>query len=397
MRSASARYRVFISRVGENDLISQVFVSNQPYLGSLYKSQNGSVWEPSQWEDLKFTLYRADFVESGSIEVYSPELSRGNNQIAKLLPNSISLSSRSVRIGIGSTLQDTDLTLGNTIVQHGSNASGDFVGKAGIATGELNIINAGIGFTPSSGYLEYTGVELVNITSNGRNAKADITIDNGIAVGATISEYVASSGGQGYVVGDVLGVSTIGNNNLGRNLRLSLVSIANTNELLLDNVQGDFVTGVGNTLQFFNNSGIRTNLNDAQGGNVLIDGINEVVTDGVHFTVNHKNHGMYFDDNRVRLSDVQSDILPVKLDCCIVCFFYCTNYCRVQQQDLIPLKMLVLAQLILVILRLAKKLFLMSLYLEQLLLSLKEVLITPLLKNIFQELKYLNMSWVGYL
>ena len=58
-RSASARYKVFISRVGENDLINSVFVSNQPYLGSLYKSQNGSVWEPSQWEDLKFTLYRA--------------------------------------------------------------------------------------------------------------------------------------------------------------------------------------------------------------------------------------------------------------------------------------------------------------------------------------------------
>ena len=313
LRSASARYRVFISRVGENDLVTQTFVSNQPYLGSLYKSQNGSVWEPSQWEDLKFTIYRADFVENGSVEVYSPELSRGNNQVAKLLPNSINLASRSVRIGIGSTLQDTDLTLGNTIVQHGSNASGDFVGKAGIATGTLNIINAGIGFTPSSGYLEYTGVELVNITSNGRNAKADITINNGIAVGATISEYVASSGGQGYVVGDVLGISTIGNNDLGRNLRLSLVSIANTNELLLDNVQGDFITGAGNTVQFINNSGLRTDLNASFGGNVLIDGINDVVSDGIHFTVNHKNHGMNFADNRVAISGVESDILPVKL------------------------------------------------------------------------------------
>jgi len=313
VRSASARYRVFISRVGENDLVTQTFVSNQPYLGSLYKSQNGSVWEPSQWEDLKFMIYRADFVENGSIEVYSPELSRGNNQIAKLLPNSISLASRSVRIGIGSTLQDTDLTLGNTIIQHGSNASGDFIGKAGIATGTLNIINSGIGFTPSSGYLEYTGVELINITSTGRNAKADITIDNGVAVGATISENVAASGGQGYIVGDVLGISTIGNNNLGRNLRLSLVSIANTNELLLDNVQGDFITGAGNTVQFRNNAGLTTNLNAAQGGNVLIDGINNVVSDGTHFTVNHKNHGMNFADNRVSISDVESDILPVKL------------------------------------------------------------------------------------
>ena len=115
------------------------------------------------------------------------------------------------------------------------------------------------------------------------------------------------------MVGDVLGVSTIGNNDLGRNLRLSLVSIANTNELLLDNVQGDFITGAGNTVQFINNSGLRTDLNASSGGNVLIDGINSVVSDGIHFTVNHKNHGMNFADNRVVISDVESDVLPVKL------------------------------------------------------------------------------------
>ena len=313
IRSASSRYRVYISRVGENDLVTQTFVSNQPYLGSLYKSQNGSVWEPSQWEDLKFTIYRADFVTNGSIEVYSPELSRGNNQVAKLLPNPISLASRSLRIGIGSTLQDEVLTLGNTILQSGNNASGNFVGKAGIATGSLNIINAGIGFTPNSGALTYNAVELTNITSSGRNAKADITVTNGQVTAATISEFSAASGGQGYVVGDVLGVSTIGNNNLGRNLRLSLVSIANTNEIILDNVQGDFITGVGHSLQFVKNDGITTALNYATGGNVLIDGINNVISDGVHFTVNHKNHGMNFADNRVTISDVESDVLPVKL------------------------------------------------------------------------------------
>ena len=60
----------FISRVGENDKLTQTSVSNQPYLGSLYKSQNGSVWEPSQWEDLKFTAYRAEFVNNGSFEIY---------------------------------------------------------------------------------------------------------------------------------------------------------------------------------------------------------------------------------------------------------------------------------------------------------------------------------------
>ena len=116
IRSASARYRVFHFKSRRNDKLTQTSVSNQPYLGSLYKSQNGSVWEPSQWEDLKFTAYRADFVSNGSFEIYSPELNTGNKQIAKLLPNSISLTSRSVRIGIGSTLQDEVLTLGNTVI-----------------------------------------------------------------------------------------------------------------------------------------------------------------------------------------------------------------------------------------------------------------------------------------
>ena len=56
MLSASTKYRVFISRVGENDLITDEFISNQPVLGSLFKSQNASTWEPSQWEDLKLSL-----------------------------------------------------------------------------------------------------------------------------------------------------------------------------------------------------------------------------------------------------------------------------------------------------------------------------------------------------
>ena len=62
---SSLKYKVFISRIGENDLITDEFVSNQPTLGSLFKSQNASTWEPSQWEDLKFNLNRANFVSEG--------------------------------------------------------------------------------------------------------------------------------------------------------------------------------------------------------------------------------------------------------------------------------------------------------------------------------------------
>jgi len=313
LASLSTKYSVYISRVGEQDLITQTFISNQPYLGSLFKSQNASTWEPSQWEDLKFTLYRADFVNNGTIEFYNPELTRGNKEIAHLLPNSLNVSSRKVRVGLGSTLQDDDLKLGNTFSQLGTNATGDYVGNAGIATGTFNIINAGVGYTPSSGTLQFDGVPLTNITSSGRDALADITVTNGVAVAATISSFSASSGGQGYVVGDVLGIGTIGAQSLGTGARLSLVSIANTNEIILDNVQGDFVVaGTAKTVQYVNNAGLTTDLNAAAGGNVQVSALN-TDNDGLHIVVNHKNHGMYFNENYVAISNVKTDLIPTKL------------------------------------------------------------------------------------
>jgi hypothetical protein len=306
--SNSNKYNVFISRVGEVDLLTQSYISNQPYLGSLFKSQNASTWEASQWEDLKFTLYRADFLSSGSVEFYSPELTPGNSQVPTLLPNSLNLNSRRIRVGLSSAVSDSGLTLGNTILQQETNATGNYVGNAGIATGTLQVINSGIGYTPASGSLTFNGVNLVTITGNGRNAAADITVSNGVAIAATI---VVS--GNGYQVGDVLGISTLGSVPSGRDALFSLVSIASTNELILDNVQGEFsIAGAGKTVQYVNNSGLTTTLNSSSGGNVQISDIN-VESDGLHIVVNHKNHGMYFNDNYVRISGVESDVPSTKL------------------------------------------------------------------------------------
>ena len=307
--SNSTKYSVYICRIGENDLLTQTFISNQPTLGSLFKSQNASTWEPSQWEDLKFTLYRADFIQSGSAEFYSPELTEGNNQIATLLPDSLNLNSRKIRVGLGTTVQDSGLTLGNTVLQQGSNATGNFVGSAGISTGTLSVINAGIGYTPSSGSATYSSVTLDTITGSGQGATANITISNGsvVSTGVTIA-----SGGSGYQVGDVLGITTIGSLTIGQNARFSVGIITAVNQLILDNVQGDFVTGVGKTIQYINNSGLTTTLNSSYGGNVTISTIN-VVSDGLSIVVNHKNHGMYSNTDLVSISGAISDVKPTKL------------------------------------------------------------------------------------
>ena len=57
---------------------------------------------------------------------------------------------------------------------------------------------------------------------------------------------------------------------------------------------------------------ITRELNSANGGDVQVSSINQD-NDGLHIKVNHKNHGMYFSDNKVEISGVQSDIKPTKL------------------------------------------------------------------------------------
>ena len=323
LASWSTKYKVFISRIGESDLLTDEFISQQPYLGSLFKSQNASTWEPSQWEDLKFKLNKAVFQTSGTMEIYNPILSEGNNQVAKLQPNSININSKKVRLGIGQSLGDTVLTLGNTINQlsfsdgdsdysAASNASGDFVGSAGIGTGTMGIINAGLGYTPASGTFDFVGVGLTNITAGGDFMTADIRVTDGVVAIATIR-----SSGSGFQQGDVLGISTIGNNNVGRNARLSIVSIGRTDELIVDNVQGDFALN-GRLTYTHPITGLTTSLNTTVGAsstNARITTLEKItnVSDGLHFTVDHRNHGMHHEQNRVTISDVESDVPPTKL------------------------------------------------------------------------------------
>jgi hypothetical protein len=64
LTSDSNQYKVFISLLG-NDAIDAAHlgekISEQPYIGVLFKSQNASTWTPSQYEDLMFKIYRAEF------------------------------------------------------------------------------------------------------------------------------------------------------------------------------------------------------------------------------------------------------------------------------------------------------------------------------------------------
>ena len=52
---------MWISQIGDTMPGTARTISEQPYLGSLFKSQNASTWTADQTQDLKFVLYRAKF------------------------------------------------------------------------------------------------------------------------------------------------------------------------------------------------------------------------------------------------------------------------------------------------------------------------------------------------
>ena len=325
----SENYSAWISRMGEVDISTanlpdseQVIISQQPYLGSLFKSQNGTTWDASQLEDMKFILRKAKFNIStpGTVQFFNPEISVANNLIESLPANSVKFLSRKATIGIGTTLpSETPGLIPGVIIKQAGNeeASATLLGISGIATingsNDLEIINPGIGYTPSNAVQTYSNVPTVTLSGSGSGAVADVTINNGVVGAVTFT-----SGGSGYVVGDTVGLGTIGlGNGSGDVIGVGLITARNT--LLVDKVQGTFNIGVGTVL--YNNGSVIVSLDGKTGIGTTIDGSDhqvgtattissfevDPIFDGQHMVVQHRAHGMHDNGNKVSIKGIQPD------------------------------------------------------------------------------------------
>jgi hypothetical protein len=317
LMSSSDEYNVWISRMTETDISTiskpeseRIIVSQQPLLGSLFKSQNGATWDPSQLEDLKMIVYRAEFTSrSGIVRFYNPTLNVGNNQIVSLRPNPIQMYSKSSLVGLGTSIGSSNLsnlTKGVQIFQNGNpNFSSRLLSVVGgIATGTsgtLTITNAGTGFTNTS--KTYYNVSTYSITGFGQGATVNLTVSNGVAVAATVSV-----GGTGYSVGESLGIVTAQTDNLGKNTIITIPNsvgiITSINGLLVDNIQGKINNSDSTKFIGYVGSSGTTIITNAS-VTYLVD-----IKDGLQFKVTHNNHGMYSAQNIVNLSGIESDVPP---------------------------------------------------------------------------------------
>lgn len=64
-------YRVWIAKTGETDVLNNIAITQDTHDGTLFTSTNDRTWTPYQDENIKFTLYRANFSNSSGTVTFT--------------------------------------------------------------------------------------------------------------------------------------------------------------------------------------------------------------------------------------------------------------------------------------------------------------------------------------
>ena len=173
LASNSPNYKVWISRLGDVEIGGTRAISTQPTLGSLFKSQNASTWSASQYEDLKFTAYRANFdiANTGTFVMVNEEMKAEDDLVTPVL------------LGGGKT--------------------------SGIPTLKADPIDTSSGVTSltvDTGGAGYTSVPTVSFSGGGgTGAAASATV-----VGGAVTALTLTNPGIGYATAPTIAFTTSG-------------------------------------------------------------------------------------------------------------------------------------------------------------------------------------------
>jgi len=74
LTSNSSEYAVYVAEVGQNQLYTNIAISEQPYTGKMYKTNNNSTWVEMQSTDLMFVVNKCDFSSTGTLILTDPVL-----------------------------------------------------------------------------------------------------------------------------------------------------------------------------------------------------------------------------------------------------------------------------------------------------------------------------------
>ncbi len=312
---SSNQYEVWIARMGEKTIntstlpdAESVVIGKQYTGGSLFKSQNGSIWTANQFEDMKFKLYKANFITNKNNPAvayfYNPSLVSNDSNIGTLTENPIRTLPRKLKVGITTTTtMNSVLVIGRKVSDTTTGAPTGYIERVGGAVTSFTTSRVGVGYSNGT----FTNVPFYPITGSGSGAIGIVTFASGQVTG---NPAILSSG-NGYVVGDIVGITT---NNVvkGTGAQISVTTLQGFDTLYLTNVQGeeftsgqDLVVYNGNTAVSYGNTDI---LSSSQIGSLY---------DGRVIEVTQYSHGMHADNNVITISDVEPNTIPTTLNAAI--------------------------------------------------------------------------------
>ena len=153
MPCATDDYTIYTARLGQTTLDASRLISKQPYLSSMFKSQNGGTWTPEQNETVKFTLKRASFTENTNANLYL---------VNDVIP-SLSLKQNALQgdatSGSGTSFGGNPAIVRVNARNHGLHSAAHNVTIAGVASGTYN----GLASTNLNG--DYTAIGNVTLDS----------------------------------------------------------------------------------------------------------------------------------------------------------------------------------------------------------------------------------------
>lgn len=303
----SDAYEVWIAEMGKktvgNNNVDNVIYSTQFATGSLFKSQNGSIWTANQYQDLKFKLYKAKFVNGPStVYFYNPTLDSSNGYVNSLQNNALRTYPRRLKVGI-TTITNTAtigiLTTGRKVSESSKTYNYGYIVGTGCSVYSVGVTTGGVNYTTQSNVSTYA------ITGQGSGLTVNITASNGIINGVT-----PVIRGNGYQQGDVLGIVTSTSGSVGKDAQITVTGITTgIDTLYLTNVQGQAFTVNANPI-YYDDSNVANTLSS----NTITASTPQTDQNSGNFLqVVHYNHGMYAKNNRVTLSNVLSNIPPAPL------------------------------------------------------------------------------------
>ena len=300
--SDSNEYQIWISRMGEIDITGDRTISEQPYAGVLFKSQNASTWTADQYEDLKFKVNRAEFdtTSLSTVTLNNAPLDIGNGGKLRLQPDPIQTFIPEIDLVLNST--SLPYTIGARIYQKTTLAQGTIAKR-----------------TVTSGGVVLTIKDITGTFAAGSNTGGVIT--NRIVSSKTTATLIVTGASGDFTVGE-----TITGNSATAPTAEVVTWTTGTNTLELKFISTDFITSPAETITG-GTSTVTATVSSVtySGDSVEASAISDAYptatptysTSQRKVRIAHSNHSMYSASNNVIISDVKSEVSPTYLTAAI--------------------------------------------------------------------------------